>query len=110
VEIQVGNNRLMKYIALSTLFGLMSLAPHGAKPACNAKIQGQFWPEAANSDRFAARKLFQSGELEMCSLAVWKYRWEHISVNIRGLERPQRSVNSGSVTSESRSEGAAATR
>jgi hypothetical protein len=100
----------MKYIALFSVFGAMSLAQHADKPACNAKIQGQFWPQEANSDRFAARKLYQSGELEMCSIDVWKYRWEHISVNIRGLEKRRRSVTSGSVTSESRSEGAAAGR
>ena len=100
----------MKYIALFSLFGAMSLPHRADKPACNARIQGQFWPNEANSNRFAVHQLYQSGELEMCSIEVWKYRWEHISVNIRDLEKPRRSVTSGSVTSESRSENNAAAR
>ena len=78
----------MKYLALVVLFGVMCPASDQApKPACNAKNQGQFWPEKANSDHAAARLLYQRGELEMCSLVVWKYRWEHISVNARDVAK-----------------------
>jgi hypothetical protein len=78
----------MKYVALVVLFGVICPAAEKApKPACNAKNQGQFWPEEANSDHSAARLLYQRGELEMCSLVVWKYRWEHLSVNARDVAK-----------------------
>jgi hypothetical protein len=101
----------MKYMALITLFGAMSFAGQEGKPPCNAKIQGQFWPEQANWDREAARQLYQTGELEMCSMAVWKYRWEHISVNIRDLAKGRHSATSESRPDPtSKSEETAATK
>jgi hypothetical protein len=86
----------MKYVALLSLFGAMAFAGQDGKPACNAKIKGQFWPEQANRDREAARQLYQTGELEMCSMVVWKYRWEHISVNIRDLGKGRHTLASES--------------
>jgi len=78
----------MKYVALVVLFGVISLAAEQApKPTCNEKRQGQLWPEEANSDHAAARLLYQRGELEMCTLVVWKYRWEHLSVNARDMAK-----------------------
>ena len=55
------------------------------KPACNAQLRGHFWPEAANSDPQLARKLSQCGELEICSMATWKYKWRPVAVNVRQL-------------------------
>jgi hypothetical protein len=75
----------MKLVSLMVLFAALSLAGETSKPVCNARNQGRFWPEPANFNRAQARQLYQSGELEMCSLAVWKYRWKHISVNVRDL-------------------------
>jgi hypothetical protein len=78
----------MKYAALIVLFGVLcSAAEQTPKPACDARNQGQFWPAEANSDHAAARLLYQRGELEMCSLVVWKYKWEHISVNARNAAK-----------------------
>jgi hypothetical protein len=80
------DNMVMKYVALIVLFGVMCPAAEQApKPACNAKNHGLFWPEEVNSSHDAERLLFQSGELEMCSLVVWKYKWEHLSVNARDV-------------------------
>jgi hypothetical protein len=98
----------MKYIALFTLWGAMCFARQDPKPACNAKMQGQFWPAEANSDRQAIRRLYQSGELEMCSLEVWKYRWEHISVNARDVEKQRRAQASDSRLAASTAKGAEA--
>ena len=55
------------------------------KPACNAAAAGRFWPDRANSDPTAARKLSQCGALEICSAGVWKFRWQPATVNIRQL-------------------------
>jgi len=91
---RVGDNRVVKYLATLILFGAVCLAGGDRRPACNAKVQGQFWPEEANSNHDAARRLYQSGELEMCSLEVWKYKWEHISVNVRDLGKARRTAAS----------------
>jgi hypothetical protein len=82
---EIRDNTLMKYIGLITLFGAMAFAGQPRKPACNAKVQGQFWPTEANTDRQVKHELYQSGELEMCSLVVWKYKWKRISVNVHEL-------------------------
>jgi len=59
------------------------------KPACNSRHQSQLWPDEANHSPGVARRLYQHGELEMCSLVVWKYRWQNVSVNIRDAKRMQ---------------------
>jgi hypothetical protein len=65
------------------------------QPECTKEIQGRFWPEAANSDRELARKLYQNGELQLCSLTppkytiYWKYKWQFVSVNARDLGKPK---------------------
>lgn len=94
----------MKYAACLALFGALCFAEEARKPVCNARNQGRFWPEEANFSQDAARRLAQRGELEMCSLAVWKYRWEQISVNVRDLAkaRPLTSESTKAVAEESR--------
>ncbi len=73
----------MKYAACLALFTALCYGEPAKKPVCNATNRGQFWPEEANSSREAARRFYQGGELELCALGVWKYRWERMSVNAR---------------------------
>ncbi len=80
----------MKRVALIALFGTICLAEQTGRPACTARNQGQLWPDEANFRRDAARQLYQRGELEMCSMAVWKYKWQQISVNVRNLTKTKR--------------------
>ena len=64
----------MKHAAFLALCGAMCFAEEARKPACNARNQGRLWPAEASVSQDAARRLFQRGELEMCRLAVWKYK------------------------------------
>lgn len=75
----------MRYAVFLILFGATCFAGDARRPVCNSRNQGQFWPEEANSNRDTARQTYQRGELEMCTLAVWRYRWKAISVNARVL-------------------------
>jgi hypothetical protein len=77
----------MRYVASLILFAATCCAGQDRKPVCRARIQGRLWPTEANFNQHAARQLYQRGELEMCSLVVWKYKWEHLSVNVRDLAR-----------------------
>ena len=77
----------MKKLVVALLFGAVCFAQDAQKPACNAHTQGRFWPEEANDNREVRRNLFQSGELEMCSLTVWRYKWQRVSVNAQA-KRP----------------------
>jgi hypothetical protein len=77
----------MKYVLALILVGAISFAGEAGRPACNSRNHGQFWPEQANLNSKEAHKLFQSGELEMCSLVVWKYKWTYLSVNARKLSK-----------------------
>jgi hypothetical protein len=83
----VGDNVVMRYLASIPICGSMCFAGQKEKPACSSRNQGQLWPLRANVDHADANRLFQSGELEMCSLEVWKYKWEHVSVNVRDLAK-----------------------
>ena len=72
---------------VTVLIGALGLAGSNQKPACNTETLGQFWPSEANVNRDVARRLYQRGELEMCSLSVWKYKWERVSVSVHDLRR-----------------------
>ena len=67
--------------------GVLCLADEAQKPPCKAGNQGHFWPEEANSSQDTARQFYQRGELEVCSVVVRKYKWEHVSVNVRDLAK-----------------------
>lgn len=92
----MGDNTVMKYVALVALFGAICFAGQARKPVCNARNQGQFWPVEANFSQDAARQLCQRGELEMCALVVWKYEWQRISVNVRDMAKGRRPLTSAS--------------
>lgn len=55
------------------------------KPRCNAQHSGELWPPhpASGSCR----------PIEMCTLNVWKYRWEPLTVHVSQLAKdPRRRV------------------
>jgi hypothetical protein len=90
----------MKRLPAIALFAILcpglQAAEQATQPECKKELQGHFWPEEANSDHELARKLYQSGELQMCSLIppkytiYWKYKWQFVSVNARGLGKSKR--------------------
>ncbi|MCW5976660.1 MAG: hypothetical protein KIT09_01215 [Bryobacteraceae bacterium] len=71
------------------LLGLASplSAQETPKPKCTERIQGRFWPEAANDDPRLAQTLAQTGELEICSAVRWRYRWQSLTVHIEDLQK-----------------------
>jgi hypothetical protein len=77
----------MNYLAAILLLVATHTVEAGKRPACNAAHQGELWPAEANVSTQAAREFYQRGELEMCSLDVWKYKWQRLSVNVRELSR-----------------------
>ena len=80
----------MNFMAAILLLSAMSTGEDARRPACNAANQGRFWPEEANASARAARQLYQNGELLMCSQALWKYKWERLSVNAHKQAKPKR--------------------
>ena len=71
----------------SILLAGASVGQDPAKPRCSARLQGQFWPEQANQDAKLARALSRTGELELCTLWGWRYRWQSVSVHISQLPK-----------------------
>jgi len=84
---KTGDNEVMKFAVFTLLIGSLGFAEEATKPACKAANRGQFWPAEANVSRDAVRQFFQSGELEVCSMVVWKYKWQHLSVNAHDLAK-----------------------
>jgi hypothetical protein len=80
----------MGTLFLTLAWSAMLVQPQSAKPACNAKIAGQFWPVSAESDAVARRRLAQDGDLEICVCRRWKYRWQPLTVNVHRLAVTQR--------------------
>ena len=60
------------------------------RPACGAELHGRYWPDAANTDMHAARKLAQCGALEICTDAGRRYKWKPVTVNVRQLGKTPR--------------------
>jgi hypothetical protein len=71
---------MISRLLLLTLTAAMLGSAEAPKPECNAKSHGMFWPDAANSDRAVMRRAADCGELEMCSLGLWRYRWTPLTV------------------------------
>jgi len=105
---KVGDNKIMRYMALIALSWVMCCAGQTRKPVCNASNHGQFWPVEANTSHDALRELYQRGELEMCSLVVWRHRWEHISVNVHDLAKGRHPLTSSQVEQAPKKADAAA--
>jgi len=53
-----------------------------AKPPCNAKNQGEVWP--------APKARAACVPVEICTLEVWKYRWEPATVDVSRMAKDQR--------------------
>jgi hypothetical protein len=79
----------MKRIVLCVLVAATALAKDQEtniqRPACKAAIRGHFWPDAANTDVIAARRLAQCGSLDICTATAWRYKWKPVTVNVRQL-------------------------
>ncbi|MGP8243148.1 MAG: hypothetical protein ACLQVN_01355 [Bryobacteraceae bacterium] len=75
----------MGTLFLTLAWSAMLVQPQNAKPVCNAKTAGQFWPAAAESDAGARRRLAQDGDLEMCVCHNWRYRWRPLTVNVHRM-------------------------
>ena len=83
----IADNNAMRLVGWLMMLAPVCFAGEPQKPVCSARTQGEFWPAEANISQQAAQRLFRSGELELCSLAVWKYKWQHLSVNVRDTGR-----------------------
>ena len=54
-------------------------AGNAERPRCNADTRGAIWPQG--NDRTADRPL------EICTLSVWKYRWEQVTISVSQLTK-----------------------
>ena len=78
----------MKLIATLLLCAALCGATEAVRPACNASNRGRFWPEAANQSGAAAQQAARRGELQMCTIGLWKYRWEALVVAVPRTSKP----------------------
>ena len=57
----------------------------GEKPPCNAANAGVWWPPEANRDPKAAMRLARCGELQICSRAFFRFKWQSPTVRFDQL-------------------------
>lgn len=55
------------------------------RPSCNADQLGRFWPASANDSRQSVYELSKTGELELCTRGIFRYRWEALTVSYKDL-------------------------
>ena len=68
----------------------LCIADDAGKPQCNSRRQGELWPRAANFDSVLRSKLNHCGQLEICGLQIWRYKWKPVSVHVSQLgKQPQ---------------------
>ena len=82
---EVAKDAAAKWMLMSVLCGWACFAEESARPACNARNNGQFWPEQANTNHAAARRAERCGELQICAPSQWRYRWQPLTVHISQL-------------------------
>ena len=70
---------LMRWLAIALLTAACSQGNEPRKPPCNARNRGELWPKS--TDRSDQRPI------EMCTLNVWKYHWEQVTVSISQLAK-----------------------
>lgn len=80
-------HRVIRWSALAILLPGLCLAGQDRKPQCSAKLRGRFWPEQGNSDAKLAVTLARDGKLEICTVRVWKYGWEPLTVRVGQLAK-----------------------
>jgi hypothetical protein len=110
LPVVLAENEVVNGIIIGVLMFASSIGSHpdvARKPACNASIRGQFWPQAANSNAKAATELSHCGALEMCTTTTWKYKWRAVTVNIRQLGKTPQQPTAGclAVMTEFREKG-----
>jgi hypothetical protein len=76
-----------------------------AKPPCNARNQGRLWPARAETDGAFARRAARCGELELCALAGWRYRWQRVTVHVSQLGKKRGAAGCGQAEAAPSTEG-----
>jgi hypothetical protein len=80
--------RSFVYLVVCGMLSLaMSFAESPDRPACNAVTLGKLFPTQANGNHQLTNKLFNCGELQVCTRGRWRYRWSPLSVRIDQLTK-----------------------
>jgi hypothetical protein len=72
----------MRLLLISAVSLVCCFAQQPDKPVCNKKNQGALWPAPGEADA--------CHPVEMCSLDVWKYRWEPVTVDVSQLAKDRK--------------------
>lgn len=73
---------LLRSAFIPVLFLATCFGHDGAKPACNTQTRGDLWPSARTNNPCVA--------VEMCTLHIWKYRWEKITMPVGLLAKKEK--------------------
>ncbi len=79
--------RIVSVLMVAVTLAACCFAREDEKPRCTAKLRGQFWPEQANSDPGLVSRLIRTGQLEICTVRVWRHRWEPLTVTVSQLAK-----------------------
>lgn len=80
--------RRFVYRVVCGIFSIvLALAEGPVRPACNADMLSKMWPLAANGNKQLTNRLFNCGELQVCTRGKWRYRWVSLSVRLDQLNK-----------------------
>ncbi len=86
------NGSVMRWIFLFAACSLC-FAEDAGRPQCNSRRSGELWPRIANFDPALRSKLNHCGQLQMCSLQIWRYKWKPVSVHVSQLGKAPQPVS-----------------
>jgi hypothetical protein len=69
----------LRWLLIPTIGLACCFAEQVKKPACDKQHQGMAWPE--QDARSACT------EIEVCTVGVWKYRWQPVTVHVSQLAK-----------------------
>ena len=75
----------MRWFVALVLLAIPCCAGEAGKPPCNKQNRGRLWPDQANTDPAALKQAGQRGELQMCTLGAFRYRWQPLTVHVSQL-------------------------
>ena len=97
----------MRTLAALLLCTAIGFASDSVRPQCNSRNRGRFWPEEANRSGAAARQAARCGELQMCTIGLWRYGWQNLTVSYARLASTSNPAPAGCRASDAPARDAA---
>lgn len=78
---------------LLPVMALLFAASANEMPKCDATRAGEYWPPSANQGPRELAAAARAGKLYRCERAIWRHRWERLSISVEDLRKERADKN-----------------